>query len=328
MFVESIGSDQVVRGERFSEKRSLSHNSDPIVVIVLSFNKKDVTLQCLKSVQDVNYSPYEVLVVDNGSTDGSAEAIAKEFPTFHLLRNLTNLGPAGGRNAGIDYVNTYFDPRYVFFLDNDTLVERDILVHLSDALKADPRAGVACSKAYQRFPSNTLFSVGMYVNFYTASIYDIGCGQDDKGQFDTASSVPACGAFGMLIKQEVLESLRGWDDRFNPYGWEEVDLCLRARKLGYETIYVPKAIMYHAGGKVGRGVVPQYETYKVKHFFLLLKKHATRLQYASCLIWMPFRGILLAFRLLRQGKFHIVGAQMRGVMKYFTRGNSFDGNLE
>jgi len=217
------------------------------------------------------------------------------------------------------FANKHFTPEFMFFLDNDTEMDKKILINLIEAIKKWPSAGIACPKAYQKFPSSILMSMGLHVNFSKALIYDIGCGEEDEGQYDTVRSVDACGSFGVLVKQEVLNKLGEWDNQFYPYGWEDVDLCLRATKLGHETLCVPQAIIYHAGGQVGRGTVVSYEEYKIKHFFLLLKKHGTRFQYVSCLFWIPLRGFLRVLSNLRKGDYQLVTAQLRGIMKFLVK---------
>jgi GT2 family glycosyltransferase len=288
-----------------------------IVVVALSYDKKDVTLQCLRSVRALNYTPLEVVVVDNGSKDGSADAISEAFPDFHLVRNPTNRGPAGGRNAGLAFVDAHFTPRWVFFIDNDTTLDKDVLNHLAEALAGNELAGIACPKAYQRHPSTTLFSAGVHVDFARASVYDIGCGEEDRGQHDEPCAVRACGSFGMLVESAVLERLRGWDERFDPYGWEDVDLCLRAAEHGYATIYAPRAVLYHAGGRAGRGIVPEYESYKLLHFLLLLRKHATSRDLASGALWAPTRLAHFALRLFRERQLRAFASQL---IRAFGRG--------
>jgi GT2 family glycosyltransferase len=290
-----------------------------VAVIVLNHNKKEDTLQCIRSVLTLDYSSFRVIVVDNGSTDGSYEAISKAFPALDVIRSDENCGAAGGRNFGYTYAAKHFKYQFVLFLDNDTVVEKNMLKRLVEALMVDHEAGIACPKAYQRFPSTKIMSVGLHVNLYAASIYDIGSGKLDEGQFDKRRYVPACGAFGFLIKQDVLDRLGGWDEKFNPYGWEDIDLCLRASKMGYKTVYVPHALIYHAGGRVGRGAIPTYEKYKIRNFFLLLQKHANWAQYVCCLLGIATKGVFQVGKMLLQGNLASVLTWMKGFFEAVVR---------
>lgn len=122
------------------------------------------------------------------------------------------------------------------------------------ALNNDSRAAIACPKAHREQQSKILFSAGMRINLGTASMYDIGSGEPDCGQYDASRYVDACGAFTYLIRGDALVELGGFDETFSPYSWEDVDLCLRAQKSGHKTLYVPTAVAYHKGGKAGRGI--------------------------------------------------------------------------
>src|ERR1700752_218266 len=231
----------------------MTQNHELVIIIILNFNKKEDTLKCLESVFRLDYYPYKTVVVDNGSTDGSVEAISKTFPEVHLIRSNNNLGASGGRNLGIQYANKSFNYKYLFFLDNDTLVEDSSLPKLTEALKNDKEAGFAFPKAYRAPLSNIIMSVGIYVNLYTGSIYDMGAGETDQGQYNLPRYVHACGAFGFLAKKEVFSQIGCFDEIFNPYSWEDVDLSLRAGKRGFKILYVPEALIYHKGGKLVRG---------------------------------------------------------------------------
>lgn len=290
-----------------------------VAIIILNFNKRHDILACLKSVYQLDYPSYEVIVVDNASTDGSQDAVRDLFPDAHLICNETNLGAPGGRNVGIDYAEKHFDFDAVLFLDNDAIVEPAFLKHLTSAVEAKKDVGIAGGKAFMEYPSTTIMSTGIDVNFYTGFIGDIGSGKQDQGQFDEERVVPAYGGFGLLVEKEVLQELKGFDDHFNPYGWGEVDLCLRAKDLGYKTLYVPSAIIYHKGCKVGRGPIPHYEKHKTKNYLFLMRRHAKGFQKVTVFISLFVRGFFRFIVLVIRGQFSVIGAQLRGFLEGIVR---------
>ena len=187
-----------------------------VAVVILNFNKRQDVLACLESVLRSTVRPAAIVAVDNGSTDGSADAIAKAFPSVRLIRNPVNLGACVGRNIGWRYVVEQLDVDAILFLDNDSMVEANCLARLWEALRDDPQAGIACGKGYSRFPSTTIMSAGMTVNLSTAKVCDRGAGLVDDGRFDQAGYVDACGGFAFLLRMDVMAQLRGFDERFSP----------------------------------------------------------------------------------------------------------------
>jgi hypothetical protein len=287
--------------------------SPRVAVLVLSHNRKADVLACLASVRNLTLRPTDVVLVDNASTDGTADAVAQAFPEVLVIRNRENLGAVAGRNAGWNFIRTHTRAEFVLTLDDDTIVDPRSLSRLVEVLQADPRAGIACGKTYTRRPSRTIMSAGIRVNRYTGAVYDRGAGLPDDGRYDEPGYVDACGACAWLIRLEVIEALDGLDERFNPYGWEEVDFCLRAAARGYRARYTPQAVFHHAGSKVGRNPVPRYERYKVRNYLLLLGRHTTALQRVSCLVCAPCRAALVMARMVRGGHVAAIAAQWRGL---------------
>lgn len=277
-----------------------------VAVIVLTHNNLKDTLECLDSVLQLRHPSFEVVLVDNHSTDGSIEMIAARHKAIYYVQNTDNLGVAGGRNSGWQYVTQQFSCDYLFFLDNDAVVHPDSLLHLVQTLEADPTVGIACGKTYTAPPSETIMSVGLKVNLYTGFISDIGGGEKDEGQYETAGYVDACGGFAFLTRTALFRELNGLANEFNPYGWEDVDLSYRALKKGYRCFYNPKAVIYHKGCKIGRGYIPLYEKYKVKHYFLFLSRHTNAVQKLTCAIIIPFRVAALVIKLILRGKGNIL----------------------
>jgi GT2 family glycosyltransferase len=261
-----------------------------LVVIVLSFNKRAHTLRCLQTVQRLQYQPREVIVVDNGSSDGSPEAVERQYPEVHLLRSPVNQGAAGGRNLGLRWAGDHLPYTYILFLDDDSWVDERLANELVAAMQADPTMGLATPKAYRSESRLIASAGGMRVRLGRGSITDIGAGALDTGQFDRPTPVDSCVGFAVLARREALERCGGFDERYNPYGWEEVDLSLRMREAGYIIRYVPTAVCWHAGGTPGRGHrVRRYEQGKISNYLRLMVRHATLREWLGFLAVLPLR---------------------------------------
>jgi len=296
-----------------------TNNLTSVVVVILNWNKKDDVLKCLESVCKQDYAPFEVVVVENGSTDGSGEAIRKSYPQVHVVDNPKNPGIPSNRNVGFRYVEEKFNYRYILFLDNDTILDPSCLSAFVTAIESDPAVGIVTGKTYTEFPSQTIMSLGMSANLYTGSIHDIGNEQLDCGQFDEMRTVDGCGGFGFIVRKDVMIKINGFNEAFDPYGWEDVDLCLRAKEVGYKTIYAPKAIIFHKGTKSGRKPLPRYEKSKIKNYLLLLNRHTSWIQKISCLICVPIRYLILVCKLIFRGHGYVITSQFKGFVEGYRK---------
>jgi GT2 family glycosyltransferase len=292
-----------------------------LVVVVLSFNKREHTLRCLESVGRLHYRPLEVVVVDNGSSDGSADAVAAAYPEAHLVRSPVNTGAAGGRNLGAHYADDRFAYGYLLFLDDDALVHERLAGELVAALREDSTAGAATPKAYRIDSKDIIASAGgMRVRLGRGLITDIGAGARDAGQFERSGTVDSCVGFAMVARRETFHRCGGFDEAYNPYGWEEVDLSLRMREAGYTIRYAPTALCWHAGGTPGRGSpIVEYERGKAANYLRLMRRHATPVQWLTFLMILPLRGLRLIGMHLRDGNWRIVRAQALGLLEAMGR---------
>jgi GT2 family glycosyltransferase len=292
-----------------------------LAVLVLSYNKREAALKCLDSVARLRYQPRRIVVVDNGSDDGSADAIARAHPDVCLVRSSTNLGAAGGRNFGIRWITERFNYSYLLFLDDDASVDDGLADELAGALRADPQAGLATPKAYRAGAPGVIASAGgMRVRLWRGSIVDLGAGEADRGQYDQPRTVDSCVGFTVLARREALERVGGFDDAFNPYGWEEVDFSLRVRQAGYRIVYVPTAVGWHAGGTPGRGHrVSLYERGKSANFFRLLRRHARPLEWLVLGVTLPIRAAGLVLRDALRGDWAQLGARWAGALDALGR---------
>ncbi len=306
----------VWHGDGISDARARGQADERVVVLVLSHDKRTETLRCLDSVARLTYRPLDVLVVDNGSSDGSADAIALAHPEAHLVRSPVNLGAAGGRNLGIRTAEEHFAYAYLLLLDDDTVVDERLADHLVEALRSDPGAGLATPKAYRLGERGVIASAGgMRVRLGLGSIVDLGAGEVDQARFDRGGTVQSCVGFAVLVRREVLRAVGGFDERFNPYGWEEVDFSLRARRAGFSIRYVPAAVVYHAGGTPGRGhPVPAYERGKSANYLRLMRRHATPLEWVGFVLSVPARASLVLLRQIARGEWRAAAARVRGVL--------------
>jgi len=278
-------------------------NTCPLVaIIILNVNQKENTLKCLESICLIDYSAFEIVVVDNGSTDASAEAFTDAFPDAHIIKNQENMGCAGGRNIGIEYATKNFPYHYLLFLDNDTVVEKDFLTELVRGIQSDQTAGIANPKVYfLSRPGVIQYAGSSKMNFYTGICSCKASGQKDRGQFNRRKYSRLAIGTCLLARKDVISKIKGFDKIFDPYGMEDRDLSLRVSKEGYKILYVPTAVIHHKDSKTPSGgkYDATYTSLKGRNLNTLMKRHATAIQWASFYVIAPFLGIKTIIREVR-----------------------------
>ena len=284
-----------------------SDNSKTVAIVVLNYNGKDLVLECLRCLMTTDYEVAKIVVVDNGSSDGSVEAIKRFFPSVRVIGNRHNAGVAGGRNLGLNWVKANIAPTYVIFLDNDTQVEPASVGSMIDVADRHPGIGMVAPKAFRQRGDRRLLSAGgMHFNPYTGGLRDVATGECDRGQYDQIRDIQACPGFAFLVRTTVFDKIGGFDDNFNPYGWEDVDLSLRASQAGYRIVYAPHSVVYHAGGRSGRGINNIYERQKAQNMFYFVKRHTTSWQWLCFLYLLPLRTLVRTMKEILTGNAKLV----------------------
>ena len=215
----------------------------PLVsIVILNWNNQNLLQRCLISVLCTNYSNYEVIVVDNGSTDGSPAMVRREFPTVTLIENERNLGWSEGNNRGIRQSKG----NYIILLNEDTEVDPNWLIELIKVAKSDERIGILGCKIYYIQSRRILQHAGGIIGKH-AKTRHIGDNQVDRGQFDEIAYPDYVIGAAFMIKRELLNEIGLLDPIYFAF-YEDTDICYRAKKFGYKVAYVPSAIVYHHKG--------------------------------------------------------------------------------
>ncbi|MBV5303469.1 MAG: glycosyltransferase family 2 protein [Chlorobium sp.] len=212
-------------------------------IVVLNWNGAEETLACLESLAPLLVKGYKILVVDNGSTDGSPEKIRKAFPAVEQLRLPANLGYAGGNNAGFRRVQE-LQAEFVIFLNNDTIVEPGFSAPLVETLRLQPLAGIAVPKIYYWDRPDLLWYAGGVFRLSTGLICHVGLRQKDSPEFDRPGSTGYATGCCFAMRCRDFEEVGGFDESFAMYA-EDVDLSLRVRALGKSIEYVPSSRVWH-----------------------------------------------------------------------------------
>ena len=218
--------------------------TERVAVIILNWNGKDDTLECLHSVAAIDYPALEVVVVDNGSQDGSVQAIRAAFPHITIVETGANLGYAGGNNAGIRYCLENLSTDFLLLLNNDTLVDPHFITRLVVASHEHPRAAVLGPKILRCEPPDVLWFAGGYWKAHNSSFSHVGDGEKDTGQFDEDKETDFVTGCAMLMRTSVVREIGPLDERFF-LTHEDVDWCYRARSAGYSCRFVPAARVHH-----------------------------------------------------------------------------------
>lgn len=260
--------------ERLNEE-----NQSPLVsIIILNLNGLKHLDTCLKSVAKTTYPNLEVILVDNGSTDGSVEYVTKHHPSVKIVRNNRNLGFAAANNVGIRVTRG----DYVILLNNDTEVDPNWVSELVQVAESDPLVA-ACQPKILDFYDRKMFeyagAAGGFIDIYgyplaRGRVFDFV--EEDHGQYDDPCYIFWASGAAMLIKRRALDKTGSLDEKFFIYH-EETDLCWRFHLSGYRVVFVPSAKVFHKGGATFKR--KPYASWYLLHrndFMMLLKNYSIR----------------------------------------------------
>jgi GT2 family glycosyltransferase len=287
-----------------------------ICVIILTMNQREKTLRCLESLLSIRNPPFRTILWDNGSQDGTAEAVQVRFPQVIVHHHPENLGVASGRNAAARMAIQTYGASHLLFLDNDMQVESDFVGALYRPFRDDPELGQTQAKLRFMHDRQRLNDAGgARINFVLWRIKPVGYGEIDRGQYDRPKGCVSCGG-AMMVRADVFQQLGGFDALFDPFGPEDLDFSLRLEEAGYISRYIPQAVAYHeVSHTYGGGYSEEYARHKARHWRTFMYRHAsTGQKLGFFLLGVPYLALRTILREGRRGNFGAIRGLARGLL--------------
>lgn len=214
-----------------------------VSIVILNWNSYQVTLDCLLSLQKIDYPNFEMVVVDNGSVDGSPAKLLKNVPEIRLIQNPTNLGFAGGCNVGMRDA-LHRGTGYILLLNNDTIVSPDFLSQLVRVAESDEKIGAVSPKVlFFDHPDRLNYAGGEHTRWRLFPKV-FGLRQLDDGRYDKLREVSFLTGCAFLIKAEVVRKIGVMEEIYFHF-YEDIEWSLRVVKAGFTAFYVPSAKIWH-----------------------------------------------------------------------------------
>lgn len=288
---------------------------DPrIAVVVLNFNGKADTLECLGSVCRSENAVLDVIVVDNGSSDGSVAAVKSAYPAVTLIENSRNLGFAAGCNQGIRAALER-GCGYVALLNNDTVVADDAFALLAGHLEKDRRIGAVAPVIFYRDRPGRIWSSGGAIDWTRGIWTNKGDRRYLAGQ---AYEVDALSGCCLMVPAAVLRECGLFEEKLFLYG-EDIDLCLRIGRSGKKLIVLPQARIWHAvGATVGGSETPAYLYYTQRNRLYFMRTYTRAAGWAVFLTYFFLTMGLRCVRLFITGRREHARALVRAAGDFFA----------
>jgi GT2 family glycosyltransferase len=252
-----------------------------VYIIIVNWNGKDITLDCLNSLSRVSYRNTRIVVVDNASSDGSAEEIGKRFPNVTLLEMKENLRFARGTNVGLRYGLEHGADLFLL-LNNDTTVDPEFLSAMVARITSSSSTGMVAPKIYYHGDPNRIWFSGGSISMWTGTMKHHGIREVDQGQYDTAGEIEYATGCCILTRRDVIEKVGMLDESFSMYT-EDADWSMRVRMGGYAILFEPKAKVWH---KLSVSAGGHLSWYKMKNKFISNLRFFGR--YAAWYHWLVF----------------------------------------
>ncbi|MBI3943537.1 MAG: glycosyltransferase family 2 protein [Chloroflexi bacterium] len=279
-----------------------------VVIGILTWNRQADTLACLESLASLTYLHYRILLVDNASSDGTAEAVAQAFPQVTILRNRENLGFAVASNQVAQWALQQSYP-YVLFLNNDTLVLPDLLDNLVAVAEAHPDVALVGPEVRYADAPGRVWPAAGYRQPVTLEAIPVKTA-DAGGRVQL--EVDYLLGCALLARADFLRRLGGFDPRYFVY-YEDHDLSLRAQAAGYRLLYAPQTRLYHKVQASTGTDSPQHRYLLARSSLPYYLGHTHGLRRIGVAAWRLGSAARQTVRLLVQGRAAAAQAMWRGL---------------
>ena len=232
----------------------------PVAVVIVNWNGAADTLEVLKELEEIEGPPFEIIVVDNGSTDDSVALIGQARPEVELVETGENLGFAGGNLAGLRRALENPEIGWVLLINNDVAVDKGFLPPLIEAC-LDPGVGAAAPKIYYFEPPDLIWAAGGRLRLRETVTREFGQGEPDGPQFSSAADMTYLTTCCLLIPRDALLRIGPLDPVYF-IGVDDADWCRRALDAGFRLRYVPESRIWH---KVAVSTGGSYTPFKTFH---------------------------------------------------------------
>jgi GT2 family glycosyltransferase len=260
-----------------------SNNVPQVMVVIVNWERPKDTIECIRSVLNSDYTDLQVIVVDNGSQDGSAEKIRQAHPGITLIEIPENLGFTGGYNTGLDYARKS-EALYYFLLNNDTVVDKRVIRFLVNSAW-----DISVPKITYYGSPDLIWAAGARWRSIPPTIKMIGYRKKDKPIYNSPYSLDYATGCALMIKKQVLEVVKGFDPIYKNY-MEDYDFSYQVREAGFRMGYVPKALVEHKESQTLGINSPQRWHLIGRNTVIFYRKSA---RFPSYTLWIVLGWILL-----------------------------------
>lgn len=294
---------------------AIESRDQTVAVVILNWNGGEDILECVQSVFESSHKALDVVIVDNGSVDGSSDAIRSRFPHVHFLVNAHNLGFAKGSNQGMEWALER-GIQYVLLLNGDARLNANTLDELVAVAEGENDKVVACPRIYLGRPTNGVnrlwFAYGT-VKLWAGLFQNPAFNQIDAPKWSEPRDMEYASGCCMLIPLQILQQVGMLDEAFFAY-CEDIDFSLRVRKAGFLLRYVPNALLWHGSHHpTGRVRTPTYRYLSTRNNLWVVRKHGSRLEVFTCFCILPLRSFIRIERMLTGWKWKSIVAELKGI---------------
>jgi GT2 family glycosyltransferase len=272
-------------------------------IIIANWNGKEHLEKCLQSLAHQTYKDFKIILVDNGSVDGSVFFVEKNYPEIELIKLEKNTGFAYANNAGIQRAFLDENIKYIITLNNDTKTQENYLEKMIDCARRHPEAGSIQPKVMNFFDQNIIDSVGILI-YLDASAINRGQKENDAGQYEKEEEIFGASASAALYTHEALNKVKlpgenYFDSDYFAY-YEDVDLAWRLRLAGFSSFYCPGARVFHVHSATGKNYSPFKSFHIIRNQYYNILKNMPLYCMLRALLFMPIRYFFMAVSVLRK----------------------------